>query len=168
VPFGFSAAPASGSSAGRATIEERIPDIFITMPRRFKDADQIAFPRNATQAAGLSGVTMTVRRCEDPRGSVLARPEDKAPRRSNSALRNGSAISLTLLLDRIWCWIAVPDVGSARRAELCGFGLADGSHRLRTFPPSDQHGEARAHGRPLPSIAIPVHAPQRTLAASQP
>ena len=29
VPLGFSAAPASGSSAGRATIEERIPDIFI-------------------------------------------------------------------------------------------------------------------------------------------
>src|SRR5215469_14305149 len=29
VPLGFSAAPASGSSAGSATICERIPDIFI-------------------------------------------------------------------------------------------------------------------------------------------
>src|SRR6516164_7333335 len=34
VPLGFSAAPASGSSAGRATICERMPDIFISrLPR---------------------------------------------------------------------------------------------------------------------------------------
>src|SRR5215831_8615537 len=44
VPLGFSAAPASGSSAGSATICERIPDIFITTPWAGRSARRTIAP----------------------------------------------------------------------------------------------------------------------------
>src|SRR5258705_10213398 len=83
VPFGFSAAPASGSSVGRATIEERIPDIFIGLasacdkkeerdgssrsPRRdvAAEAQRVADRRNALRVAA-GAVDRQLAKAENP------------------------------------------------------------------------------------------------------
>src|SRR5271166_2230182 len=56
VAFGFSAASASGSSAGRATIEERIPEIFIASASGF-ETERVRFARNDNPVIARSTAT---------------------------------------------------------------------------------------------------------------